>query len=142
RGCGRVDLNLRLPKKIARKGNYGALPLVQTGALREDRCDDAVRPVTVKIRALEKDADTLYLVRRLETRRSRCSLSMVARSGEAKTAQGAANWDIIAKVKRFDDPCSGERGVETRADAESLLEATGADAVMSSEGLLEDPSLF
>lgn len=33
-------------------------------------------------------------------------------------------------------------GVETRADAERLLEFTGADAVMSSEGLLEDPSLF
>lgn len=27
-------------------------------------------------------------------------------------------------------------------DAKRLLEATGADAVMSSEGLLEDPSLF
>ena len=39
-------------------------------------------------------------------------------------------------------PVVANGGVETRADAESLLEATGADAVMSSEGLLEDPSLF
>lgn len=60
-----------------------------------------------------------------------------------KTAQGAANWDIIAKVKRaVSIPVVANGGVETRLDAERLLEATGADAVMSSEGLLEDPALF
>lgn len=62
---------------------------------------------------------------------------------QAKTAQGVANWDIIGKVKRaVSIPVIANGGVETRADAERLLEATGADAVMSSEGLLEDPSLF
>lgn len=62
---------------------------------------------------------------------------------QAKTAQGAANWDIIGKVKRAVlIPVVANGGVETRADAERLLEATGADAVMSSEGLLEDPGLF
>lgn len=39
-------------------------------------------------------------------------------------------------------PVVANGGVETRADADRLLEETGADAVMSSEGLLEDPSLF
>lgn len=62
---------------------------------------------------------------------------------QAKTSQGVANWDIIEKVKRaVSIPVVANGGVETRADAERLLEATGADAVMSSEGLLEDPSLF
>lgn len=62
---------------------------------------------------------------------------------QAKTTQGVANWDIIAKVKStLAIPVVANGGVETRADAIRLLEATGADAVMSSEGLLEDPSLF
>lgn len=62
---------------------------------------------------------------------------------QAKTTQGVANWDIIGKVKNaVSIPVVGNGGVETRADAERLLVATGADAVMSSEGLLEDPSLF
>lgn len=60
-----------------------------------------------------------------------------------KTIQGAANWDIIGKVKNaVSIPVVANGGVETRADAERLLEETGADAVMSSEGLLEDPGLF
>lgn len=60
-----------------------------------------------------------------------------------KTIQGAANWDIIRKVKNaVSIPVVANGGVETGADAERLLEETGADAVMSSEGLLEDPGLF
>lgn len=62
---------------------------------------------------------------------------------QAKTQQGMANWDIIRQVKEaVSIPVVGNGGVRTRADAEQLLEVTGADAVMSSEGLLEDPSLF
>lgn len=62
---------------------------------------------------------------------------------QSKTTQGVANWDIIRQVKEaVSIPVVGNGGVETRADAERLLKATGADAVMSSEGLLENPSLF
>lgn len=62
---------------------------------------------------------------------------------QAKTTQGVANWDIIGKVKNaVSIPVVANGGVETLRDAEQLLQATGADAVMSSEGLLEDPSLF
>lgn len=62
---------------------------------------------------------------------------------QAKTTQGVANWDIIGKVKNaVSIPVVANGGVETLRDAEQLLEATGADAVMSSEGLLEDPALF
>lgn len=60
-----------------------------------------------------------------------------------KTTQGAPNWDIIRKVKdAVSIPVVANGGVETGADAERLLEETGADAVMSSEGLLENPALF
>lgn len=57
--------------------------------------------------------------------------------------QGEANWDIIRRVKQaVSIPVVGNGGVRTREDAERLLEVTGVDAVMSSEGLLEDPALF
>lgn len=60
-----------------------------------------------------------------------------------KTTQGAANWDIIRKVKEVVSiPIVANGGIETGADAERLLRETGADAVMSSEGLLENPALF
>lgn len=60
-----------------------------------------------------------------------------------KTTQGAPNWDIIRKVKdAVSIPVVANGGIETGADAERLLEETGADAVMSSEGLLENPALF
>lgn len=60
-----------------------------------------------------------------------------------KTTQGAANWDIIRKVKEaVSIPVVANGGIETGADAERLLRETGADAVMSSEGLLENPGLF
>lgn len=39
-------------------------------------------------------------------------------------------------------PVVANGGIETGADAERLLAETGADAVMSSEGLLENPGLF
>lgn len=62
---------------------------------------------------------------------------------QAKTTQGVANWDIIGKVKNaVSIPVVANGGVETLRDAQQLLEATGADAVMSSEALLEDPALF
>ncbi len=39
-------------------------------------------------------------------------------------------------------PVVANGGIETGADAERLLRETGADAVMSSEALLENPGLF
>lgn len=141
-----VDLNLGCPQKIARKGDYGAFLLP-----RPDLCEKIVSvmsrelavPVTVKIRALENDQDTLDLVRRLEGAGAQLLTVHGRTVRQAKTQQGMANWDIIRQVKEaVSIPVVGNGGVRTRADAEQLLEVTGADAVMSSEGLLEDPSLF
>lgn len=62
---------------------------------------------------------------------------------QSKGRQGKANWDIIRRVKEaLCIPVVANGGVQSRADADRLLHETGADAVMSSEGLLEDPSLF
>ncbi|CAM9673691.1 unnamed protein product [Discosporangium mesarthrocarpum] len=141
-----VDLNLGCPQKIARKGNYGAFLLP-----RQELCERIIStmsrelsvPVTVKIRCLEKDEDTLLLGRRLEA----AGAAMLTVHGrtvhQAKTRQGQARWNTIRLVKEeLSIPVVANGGVETRADAARALEETGADAVMSSEALLEDPSLF
>ncbi|CAM9549783.1 unnamed protein product [Ectocarpus sp. 12 AP-2014] len=144
--CDAVDLNLGCPQKIAKKGNYGAY-LLPNPQLCEDIVAAMSRelsvPVTVKIRAQDKESDTLDLARRLEGAGAQLLTVHGRTVSSQKTKQGAANWDIIRKVKGVVDiPVVANGGIETGADAERLLEATGADAVMSSEGLLENPALF
>jgi tRNA-dihydrouridine synthase 1 len=64
-----VDLNCGCPQKIAKRGNYGAYLLPQTDLLIT--CLTALVknldcPVTVKIRVLPTEKETLDLVRRIE----------------------------------------------------------------------------
>ncbi|CAM9668557.1 unnamed protein product [Pylaiella littoralis] len=144
--CDGVDLNLGCPQKIAKKGNYGAF-LLSDPQLCEDIVSAMSRelsvPVTVKIRAQENESDTLELARRLEGAGAQLLTVHGRTVSSKKTTQGAANWDIIRKVKdAVSIPVVANGGIETGADAERLLEETGADAVMSSEGLLENPALF
>ncbi|CAM9364638.1 unnamed protein product, partial [Hapterophycus canaliculatus] len=144
--CDAVDLNLGCPQKIAKKGNYGAY-LLPNPKLCEDIVSKMNRelsvPVTVKIRAQEKESDTLDLARRLEGAGAELLTVHGRTVSSKKTTQGAANWDIIRKVKEaVSIPIVANGGIETGADAARLLRETGSDAVMSSEGLLENPALF
>ncbi|CAM9162776.1 unnamed protein product [Choristocarpus tenellus] len=141
-----VDLNLGCPQKIARRGDYGAFLLD-----RPELCERIVGtmsrelsvPVTVKIRCMENTQETLLFAKRLEAAGAQMLTVHGRTLRQSKTRQGAANWDIIRQVKEaVTIPVVANGGVETRADVGRLLRATGADAVMSSEALLEDPSLF
>jgi hypothetical protein len=61
----------------------------------------------------------------------------------SKLYTGACDWDIIRDIKaELDIPVIANGGVGSRADALACLDHTGADAVMSSEALLENPKLF
>lgn len=54
-----------------------------------------------------------------------------------------ADWDAIRIVKaRIGIPVIANGGIETFEDIQRCLEYTGADAVMSSEAILEKPYLF
>eukprot|EP00752_Nemacystus_decipiens_P010181 g9072.t3 len=144
--CDAIDLNLGCPQNIAKKGNYGAF-LLPNPQLCEDIVSAMSRelsvPVTVKIRVQDNESDTLDLARRLEGAGAQLLTVHGRTLSSKKTTQGAANWDIIRKVKNVVSiPVVANGGVETGADAERLLQETGADAVMSSEGLLENPGLF
>lgn len=62
-----------------------------------------------------------------------------------KQQTGVANWEAVREVveavgRRV--PVVANGGIGSREDALRCLEYTGADAVMSSEALLEHPSMF
>lgn len=60
-----------------------------------------------------------------------------------KAFVGSCNWKMIRRVKEtVKIPVIANGGIETFEDYQRCLVATGADAVMSSEALLENPALF
>ena len=141
-----IDLNLGCPQKIAKKGNYGSY-LLPNVALVSDILQTLVTkldcPVTAKVRVLPDVEETLRLCKIIED----CGVSMLTVHGrtvaQSKLFTGSANWDIIRLIKdSMSIPVVANGGVGCRNDALECLEYTGADAVMSSEALLENPKLF
>eukprot|EP00435_Cladocopium_sp_Y103_P039551 s1166_g10.t1 len=143
-----VDLNCGCPQGIARKGHYGAYLLSEPDVIEGiiSTLDKELSvPSTVKIRLVNNQElqDTLNLVSRLEA----AGASVLCLHGRTKEMKGQftgpANWDAIAAVrKRVGIPLIANGGIQTFQDAERCLQVTGANAVMSSEALLEYPALF
>mmetsp|Transcript_20788 Transcript_20788/g.47192 ORF Transcript_20788/g.47192 Transcript_20788/m.47192 type:complete len:442 (-) Transcript_20788:445-1770(-) len=153
-----LDLNLGCPQKIASKGNYGAFllqdPELLLSILKQlvdtiHRATDGQVGVTAKIRVLEDDAATLDLVRKMAD----TGIDLLTVHGrtvrENKTATGPARWNVVRKIveavgreSSYGLPIISNGGVGCPADVLACVRHTGADGVMSSEALLEDPSLF
>jgi len=145
--CDAVDLNLGCPQGIARRGRYGAFLLEE-----EDLVVDIVRtlssklqvPVTCKIRLFRDDLDrTLRLCNRLQE--AGCAMLTVhgRTRHQNKQTVGSCNFQAIAAVKAaMRIPVIANGGIATLEDVERCLRETGADAVMSSEAILENPALF
>lgn len=142
-----IDLNLGCPQGIARKGNYGAyllpdrkrvLHIVSTLSSQLDV------PITVKIRKLLDGSDkTVDLCRALE-QAGAMAITVHGRTvKENKQLTGPVDWTVIRKVKQnVSIPVIANGGIQSFEDVRQCLSFTGADAVMSSEGLLENPALF
>ena len=100
-------------------------------------------PVTVKIRCLPTEEQTLTLVKRIEA----AGASLLTVHGRLKEHNKQrimhANYDIIKKIKQtLKIPVIVNGGICTFKDVERALELTGCDGVMSSESILEYPALF
>lgn len=145
-GVTAIDLNLGCPQNIARRGHYGAFLLPErelvvqllSSIIAATSC-----PVTAKIRKLPREEDTLALAKAIEA----TGVSMLTVHGRLVTQNkqytGITDWDTIRNIKQsLHIPVIANGGIEYRADALRCLEYTGADAVMSSEGLLQNPKLF
>ena len=141
-----IDLNLGCPQSIAKRGNYGAYLLPQ----REKVCsivEAMVRnldcPITVKIRKLSKNEETIRLCQDLES----CGISMLTVHGRTKEQNkqyvGAADWGIIKHVRNsVSIPVLANGGIGSYGDIQKCIDITGVHGVMSSEAILENPYLF
>ena len=141
-----VDLNLGCPQGIARRGHYGAFLLRETELLRSIVAtlhDHLSVPVTCKIRLLDSVQDTIALA--LVLQEAGCSVLTVHGRTKEHIHQkvGAADWSAIRQVKAaLRIPVISNGGIGCYADLQRCLDETQCDAVMSSEAVLELPSLF
>lgn len=142
-----IDLNLGCPQNIAKRGHYGAYLLPERELVLKivsAMTRQLTVPITVKIRKLEgPDSLTISLAQALEAHGC-MALTIHGRTvKENKAYTGAADWAIIRAVKAATTiPIIANGGIESFDDVKRCLETTQADAVMSSEGLLENPRLF
>ena len=156
--CDAVDLNLGCPQRTAYLGHFGSY-LLDT----KDRtlvCD-IVRaganagitppiPIFCKIRLLNTLEETIELCQQLVA--AGASLIAVhARYRASWERQGPGARDgpalldqvtAIRKEIRADVPIIANGNVITYQDVQHNLESTGADGIMSAEGILDNPALF
>lgn len=146
--CDAVDLNFGCPQGIARRGHYGAF-------LQEDQelihnlvkilHENLPIPVTAKIRILDTKEETLAYAKNVLSAGASI-LTVHGRRREQKGhLTGVADWGYIRYLRDNLPPETvlfANGNILQHGDLQKCLDATGADAIMSAEGNLSDPSIF
>lgn len=144
-----VDLNLGCPQRIAHAEHFGAYLLDPKDRTLVcsivKRLSEALPvPVFCKIRLLDELEDTLQLVRQLQA----FGASLIAvharyRGTPTHRRDGPAHLDQVTVIKKIlQVPVLANGNVRSWDDVVANLNLTGADGVMSAEGMLDDPCLF
>jgi len=158
-GVDGIDINLGCPQRIAHSGHFGSfllgeedrdLVLSMVRAVANDA--DVSLPVTCKIRLCDTEVETVRLCEQLRDAgaaliavHARHRVRYDGSSGRRVSRQGAAMLEQIRAVKLAlgpDFPVIANGNTKTFGDVQRNLESTGADGVMSAEGLLDNPALF
>lgn len=146
--CDAVDLNLGCPQGIAKRGKYGAF-------LQEDwdliarmirkLHEELDVPITAKMRVLETREKTLDYAKTLLV----AGASIITVHGRRREQKGhntgLADWTMIRHLRESlpkETVIFANGNILQHEDIATCLEATGADAVMSAEGNLYDPTIF
>jgi tRNA-dihydrouridine synthase 1 len=146
--CDAVDLNLGCPQGIAKKGHYGAF-------LQEDwdliyKLINTLHknleiPVTAKMRILETKEKSLEYAKMILS----AGASIITVHGRQREQKGhntgLADWTILRYIRDNLPPDTVmfvNGNILQYDDLQKCLDATNADAVMSAEGNLYDPSIF
>ena len=145
-GCDYIDINMGCPMpKIVNNGEGSALmkdPAL-AGRIVRAVCNAVSVPVTVKTR---KGWDKSHMnVVELAKAVQDNGAAAIAVHGRTKTMlySGAADWDIIAQVKRtVSIPVIANGDIVSAEAAVRCLDRTGADALMVGRGAFGDPWLF
>lgn len=146
--CDAVDLNLGCPQGIARKGHYGAF-------LQEDwdliyklinkLHNELSVPITAKFRIQESKEKTLEYAKMILSAGANV-ITVHGRRREQKGHEtGLADWSYIRYLRDNLPPETvifANGNILNYDDLEHCLKETGADAVMSAEGNLSDPTIF
>jgi tRNA-dihydrouridine synthase 1 len=152
--CDAIDLNLGCPQRTAYLGHFGSYLLG-----KEDRqlIIDIIRagskavskPIFVKIRLLDTIEETLELCHQLrDAGASLIAIHARYRASWERTGPGArdgpAMLDKVKKVKESmpDFPIISNGNVITYDDVVNNQSLTGADGIMSAEGILNNPALY
>uniref|UniRef100_A0A183BUG5 tRNA-dihydrouridine(16/17) synthase [NAD(P)(+)] n=1 Tax=Globodera pallida TaxID=36090 RepID=A0A183BUG5_GLOPA len=144
--CDGVDLNLGCPQQIAKKGRYGSF-LQESPELIESMISTVYRhchlPISAKIRVLDSLSSTIEYARRIEAAGASL-LTVHGRTREQKGIYtGLADWAIIKAIKQtLKIPIIANGNIQMPGDVERCLAETDVEAVMSAEGVLNNPRLF
>lgn len=141
-----IDINMGCPvPKVVQTGSGSALMKTPETAflVAEAAVKNAPCPVTVKIRA-GWDAESVNapeLAKRLE----QAGVSAIAVHGRTRSQyySGAADWDVIRRVKEaVSCPVVGNGDVASAEDCKRMYEQTGCDLVMIGRGSYGRPWIF
>jgi tRNA-dihydrouridine synthase 1 len=152
--CDAIDLNLGCPQRTAYLGHFGSYLLTNTD--RQLICNiiragsKAVSiPIFVKIRLLDTIDETITLCHQLrDAGASLIAIHARYRASWERTSasarDGPALLDQVAIIKKSMPhfPIIANGNVITYKDVITNLECTGADGIMSAEGILDNPALF
>lgn len=146
--CDAVDLNLGCPQGIAKSGHYGAFLQEDWDTIHKlirKLRDNLDVPVTAKFRVLETKEKTLEYAKMILN----AGASIITIHGRQRHQKGhntgVADWETIRYVRDHLPPETvmfANGNILNHNDIAPCLEATKADAVMSAEGNLNDPTIF
>ncbi|KXS14985.1 dihydrouridine synthase [Gonapodya prolifera JEL478] len=142
--CDAVDLNLGCPQHIAKRGRYGSFLMEEWDLIHrmvKNLAENLSIPVTVKIRVFPDVEKTIAYAKMIESAGASV-LTVHGRLREQKGHKtGLADWEQIRRVKEtLSIPVIANGNILYAEDIDLCLASTGADAVMTAEGNLYDPS--
>jgi tRNA-dihydrouridine synthase B len=147
--CVSYDVNMGCPvAKVVRNGEGSALMRDPDRAARivEAMARATDKPVTVKMRSgWDAVSAASGVAEDFARAMEQAGAAAVAVHGRTKEQYygGAADWDVIARVKdAVSVPVIGSGDVMSAADAERMLRESGCDYVMIARGALGDPWIF
>lgn len=141
-----TDINMGCPApKIAGNGEGSALmkDLVKAGKIIESVCKNATKPVTVKMRSgWDSDHINAPALAKIAQECGAAAITVHGRTRE-QYYSGKADREIIRKVcESVSIPVIANGDIFTACDAKTMLEETGAAAVMIGRGAQGNPWIF